>query len=127
MSKAEKFEDLEAWKLAREQAREVFALKKRIIADREFGLYDQISRSSTSVMHNIAEGFESESDKGFISYLYIAKSSAGEVRSQLHEAVDKGILTTDSAMFGKSRRVSAKIQYLIQSIRKSGFRGTRYK
>lgn len=127
MEKAEKFEDLRVWKMARNLTNEIYELKEQIIKRREYGLYDQISRSSSSVMHNIAEGFESESDPQFIRYLYIAKSFAGEVRSQLYEASDKRIIEPDSHLFEEVKHLSARIWYLIESIRNSGFRGSRYK
>ena len=63
--------------------------------EKDFGLRDQIRRASVSVMSNIAEGFERCSDREFHRFLYIAKGSAGEVRSQLFVALDLGYVTSD--------------------------------
>lgn len=63
---------------------------------KDFGLRDQIRRASVSVMSNIAEGFEGGSDKDFQRFLYMAKGSAGEVRSQLFVALELGYLTAEA-------------------------------
>jgi four helix bundle protein len=83
MSRIERFEDLEAWKLARCFANLIY--KASSIGDfaRDFALRDQIRRASISVVSNIAEGFERDGDKEFIQFLFMAKGSCGEVRAQL--------------------------------------------
>jgi four helix bundle protein len=79
-----RFEEIEAWKTARELTKLVYAFSNRGKFERDFGLKDQIRRASVSVMSNIAEGFESKTQPQFIKYLGFAKASAGEVRSQLY-------------------------------------------
>ncbi|MEW6028330.1 MAG: four helix bundle protein [Chloroflexota bacterium] len=76
-----RFEEIEAWQTARELARRVYSLTDEGKFSRDFGLKDQIRRASVSVMSNIAEGFESQTQSQFIRYLGVAKASAGEVRS----------------------------------------------
>jgi four helix bundle protein len=62
---------------------------------RDFGLKDQMRRASVSIMSNVAEGFESQTQAQFIRYLGLAKASAGEVRSQLYVARDQAYITQD--------------------------------
>ena len=62
---------------------------------RDYGLRDQVQRAASSVMHNIAEGFESGSDPEFVRFLKMARRSAGEVQSQLYLAVDVGYVTEE--------------------------------
>ena len=58
MPSIERFEDIEAWKRAREATKKIYQLSSSGDFSRDFGLKDQIRRSSVSVMSNIAEGFE---------------------------------------------------------------------
>jgi four helix bundle protein len=86
----QKFEDLEVWKTARELTRVIYGLSNQGTFARDFGLKDQMRRAAVSVMSNIAEGFESRTSKLRISFLGIAKASAGELRSQIYVALDAG-------------------------------------
>ena len=58
------FEDLEAWKSARELRKAISKLVKMFPNDERFRLVDQIIRSSRSVPANIAEGIRSFSFSG---------------------------------------------------------------
>ena len=84
----EKFEDLECWQKGRELVKQVYALTMEREFSKDFGLKDQIRRAAVSVISNIAEGFESYSNKDFIRYLGYAISSMSEVQSQLYVAID---------------------------------------
>lgn len=95
MAKIERFEDIKAWQTAREFVSVVYRVSGRGKFGKDFGLRDQIRRASVSVMSNIAEGFERCSEKEFHRFLYIAKGSAGEVRSHLFVAMDLGYVTAD--------------------------------
>ena len=88
MATIQRFEDLKVWKIARELTRKIYELTGQGRFSRDYGLRDQIRRASVSVMSNISEGFESQTQSLFITYLGRAKASAGEVRSQLHVALD---------------------------------------
>ena len=83
-----RFEEIEAWQTARELTRLIYEYTEDGKFARDFGLKDQIRRASVSIMSNIAEGFESQTQAQFIRYLGIAKASAGEVRSQLYVVRD---------------------------------------
>ena len=89
MTTVEKFEDIQAWQMVRELAKYVYVLTNKDEFKREFSLKDQIKRSSGSAMDNIAEGFDRSSSKDFGRFLYIAKGSASEVKSQLYRAFDQ--------------------------------------
>ena len=62
MTAITRFEEIEAWKTARELTNKIYALGNQAGFNRDFGLHDQIRRASVSVMSNIAEGFESRTD-----------------------------------------------------------------
>jgi len=88
MATITRFEDIEAWKTARELTRLVYSFTEQGKFAKDFGLKNQIQRASVSVMSNIAEGFESRTQPQFLEYLGRAKASAGEVRCQLYIAID---------------------------------------
>ena len=86
--KIQNFEDIEAWKEARNLNKLVYQITTRHPFKRDIGLAAQIQRASISVMANIAEGFDRQTDKEFIQYLSIASSSASEIQSHLYAALD---------------------------------------
>ncbi len=118
MAKIERFEDIQGWQKGRELCKTVYQVTNKGAFSRDYGLRDQIRRAAISVISNIAEGFESQSDQTFIRHLYIAKGSPGEVRAQSYIALDQGYLTP--AEFDTlykiasetSRLISGFIQYL---------------
>jgi four helix bundle protein len=87
--KIERFEDIEAWQLARELTRKVYPLTKKPGFARDYGLKGQIQDAAGSSMHNIAEGFDSETNAEFIRFLRYSKRSCTEVQSELHIALDE--------------------------------------
>jgi four helix bundle protein len=95
MATIKNFEDLSCWKKARELAGYVYELTHKEKFVRDFGLRDQIQRAAGSIMHNIAEGFESGYDPEFIRFLKMARRSAAEVQSELYLALDAGYITED--------------------------------
>jgi len=88
-----RFEDIEAWQLARELTRKVYGLTKKDKFARDFGLRRQIQDAAGSSMHNIAEGFDSETNNEFVRFLRYAKRSCTEVQSELYMAVDQQYIT----------------------------------
>lgn len=95
MATIQKFEDLKSWQKARELCSVIFNLTNNEPFSKDWSLKDQIKRSSGSVMDNIAEGFDRNSTKEFRQYLFISKSSASEVKSQLYRALDQEYITTE--------------------------------
>jgi four helix bundle protein len=118
--KIQKFEEIQAWKMARELTQKVYQLTKKPDFYKDFGLKNQIRAASGSSMHNIAEGFDAESNAEFIRFLRYAKRSCSEVQSELYVALDEGYLlpvefneTYDLA--GKTRAaIRGFINYLIK-------------
>ncbi|HMO04534.1 MAG TPA: four helix bundle protein [Kiritimatiellia bacterium] len=112
-----KFEELECWQIARSLSREIYALTACDSCRKDFAYVDQIRRASVSIMNNVAEGYERGSDKEFVKFLYIARASAGEVRSMTYVGLDQGYLTdTDfQKLQDLCRRSSALCWGLIKS------------
>lgn len=117
----ERFEDIEAWQKARNLTRQIYAVSNDGAFSRDFGLRDQIRRAAVSIMSNIAEGFERGSNKEFIQFLFIAKGSAGEARSQLYVALDLGYIGKEAFdylnadLISISRQISGFAKYLHSS------------
>ena len=95
MPNIDRFEDIEAWKRAREVTRRIYHFSSSGEFSRDFGLEDQIRRSSVSIMSNIAEGFERDGNREFINFLSIAKGSCGEARSQFYVALDQNFISVE--------------------------------
>jgi four helix bundle protein len=129
MSKIRRFEDLEAWKIAREITKDVYRISKNDLFLRDYGLRDQVCRASVSIMSNIAEGFERDGDKEFINFLSIAKGSVGEVRSQLYAALDQNYITEHEfkVIYEKAIENSRIISGLINYLKQSELKGRKFK
>jgi four helix bundle protein len=93
--KIERFEDIQAWEVARRLTGEIYRSAKRKGFEKDFGLRDQIQRAAASIMANIAEGFDGRSTQEFIRFLGYAFRSATEVQSHLYVALDQDYLAKD--------------------------------
>jgi four helix bundle protein len=82
--KYQRFEDLPVWQAAIGLGQQVYALTENLAFKSRYSLRDQIERAGVSVSNNIAEGFERGTNPDLLSFLYIARGSAGEVRSMLY-------------------------------------------
>ena len=118
--KIEQFEDIEAWQLARELTRKVYRLTKKPRFAKDYGLKRQIQDAAGSSMHNIAEGFDSETNAEFIRFLRYAKRSCTEVQSELYLALDEEYVSTDEFkdVYEQARRTRAAIYGFIKYLKK---------
>lgn len=96
MGKFVSFEEINSWQNARVFNKKIYTITDSDSFRKDFDLARQIRRCSVSISSNIAEGFERNTDKEFIHFLYIAKGSAAEVRSQLYLALDLNYITQET-------------------------------
>lgn len=124
-----RFEDLDAWKIARELTRDVYRVTSRDRFSRDFGLKDQIRKASVSIMSNIAEGFERDGNREFRNFLSIGKGSAGEVRSQLYVALDQDYVTREDfdVIYAKVRESARVIAGLSNYLKQSDYAGIKFR
>ena len=117
--KIEQFEDIEAWQLARELTRKVYSLTKNSEFAKDFGLRRQIQDAAGSSMHNIAEGFDSETNAEFIRFLRYAKRSCSEVQSELYVAVDEQYISPDEFkdVYEQAKRTRAAVRGFINYLK----------
>lgn len=110
------FENLEVWRDAIELAARVYELFRTC---RDYGFRNQIQEAAASVSNNIAEGYERDSNQEFIRFLFIAKGSCGEVRSQAYLARRVKLLgeAEAGALVLEAKRLSKRIKRLIDSRR----------
>lgn len=129
MEKINRFEDLIIWKNSRQFAKEIHSQFKEKYAFDQRALSNQIIRSSSSIMDNIAEGFERGGNKEFMQFLWISKASAGESRSQLYRALDFGIIPETDFIRLRSQveLLSVGIYKLIAQIKQSDLKGQKYR
>ena len=113
--KVQKFEDLIAWQKAQDLAVDIYKSFKNC---KDYDFRNQICRAEVSISNNVAEGFDRSSNADFSRFLYIALSSASEVKSMLYLAKQLNYLTDESCkdLLIKTTEVSKIITGLIKSI-----------
>ncbi len=109
------FEDLEVWKKSCRLSVSLYRLLKNC---REYGLKDQILRSSVSIPSNIAEGSEKDSNPDFKRFISIAKGSAAELRTQIYIAQKVDLIEGDIAkeIIQELKSISKMLQALYNSL-----------
>jgi len=125
-----RFEDLPVWNAAIDLAVQIYALTSKPQFTAHYSLRDQIERAAVSVSNNIAEGFERGTNKELLSFLYISRGSAGEVRSMLC-LLDRiptfRTLNKETALLKKrAESCSRQLKAWAQSLQNSDFKGERH-
>jgi len=129
MAAVRDFEELAIFQKARELSKKIYPVTNREGFKSDYRFVQQIRAAAGSIMDNIAEGFERTGNKEFLNFLYIAKGSCGEVRSQLIRANDIGYLTPEEYedLYSDCRKLSASIMNFIKEIKTSDITGAKYK
>ncbi|MEI6144206.1 MAG: four helix bundle protein [Candidatus Berkelbacteria bacterium] len=109
------FEDIVCWKKARILVLDCYSIFKQL---RDYSFKDQLFRCAISVMNNIAEGYERQTNKEFRNFLYIANGSAGELRSMLYLAKDLKYINEPEfeSLYNQSLELVKMISGLIRKI-----------
>ena len=110
------FTEIKSWAHARQLVKEIYELCRGAEISKDYGFKDQIQRAAVSIMSNIAEGFDSGSNKSFLLFLSYAYRSASEVQSLLYVALDLGYF--DQASFEKLNKLATEIKSMIGGFRR---------
>ena len=129
MGKIERFEDIAAWKKARELTKAIYEVTAQGRIAHDFSLRDQLRRASTSIMANIAEGFERDGNKEFRQFLATAKGSVGEVKALLYVALDAGLATSEQVnrLMALSEETSRILAGFLRYLKDSDKKGIKFK
>jgi four helix bundle protein len=125
-----RFEQLPVWQASVELALATYAMTAQPAFRRQHSLRDQLERAAVSVSNNIAEGFERGTNQELVTFLYISRGSAGEVRSMLcllermpaFRDLESGILDLKS----RAESISKQLGAWIRTLRDSEPKGQRY-
>jgi four helix bundle protein len=110
------FKDLKVWQMAKDLAVDVYRLTEQGHFKTDYGIRDQMRRSSVSIPSNIAEGDELGTDRQSIRHFFIARGSTAELRTQLIISKEIGYLSVKvfSDMEQKCDNIGAMITKLIK-------------
>lgn len=128
--KYRRFEELPVWLAASDLFARVDALCEHAQVTRRGDLADQLHRAALSVSNNIAEGFELGTTQQLLSHLYIARGSAGEVRSMLCQMERLGrfsdLKSEISDLKSIAESCSRQLRAFADSLQNGDIKGQRY-
>ena len=128
--KYERFEDLPVWRAAIDLAKRVYTMTAGSAFKGQFSLKDQIERAAVSISSNIAEGFERGTTQELLTFLYVARGSAGEVRSIfcLLETLPafRDLKSEISDLKSAVESISRQLRAWANSLQESDIKGQRY-
>lgn len=113
MATVNRFEDLTVWNAATDLAVSIFKLTEAASFRFKGDLVNQLRRAALSVANNIAEGFERGTTSELLTFLYISRGSAGEVRSMLRFALRLGEMTDCTRELESLARTSESVSRLL--------------
>lgn len=115
------FEEIMAWQETRAFNKVLRLVFRKPNVKNDYIWIDQISRATLSVMSNIAEGNDADSNPEFARFLSYAKRSAAEVRSQLYYGFDVNYISKEEFedLQRRIRIISGQLTNLIQHLRKN--------
>ncbi len=127
--KVNSFEDLLCWQKAMELCKLVYRLTSKATFNKDLELKSQMRRAAVSVPSNIAEGFERGTTKERIYYLYIAKGSTGELRTQMRIAFSLSYLdkSEHDGATQLSRETAKLIFGYIEYLKKTSISGDKHR
>lgn len=110
----EKFEDLMVWQESMDLAEKIC---NEFNQSQLYSLKNQLYRSTISIPSNIAEGFDRQTNKEFIRFLFIARGSCAELRTQLLPAMRLNQINKDPGyvLIDKTRKISSMLYNLIKT------------
>ena len=125
----EAFEDLKIWQEGRRLANELYSQTRQQSFSNDFGFINQVRRATISITSNIAEGRERGGAEEFAQFLSMAKGSSGEVRSQLHLAMDLGYVEREKgeALINDFRNLTRMIGNFMNYLKNPNLKGAKYK
>ena len=114
-----RFEDIHAWQVARELCKSIYSHSYDGAFAKDYGLRDQTRRAVTSVMANIAEGFDCRSHSEFVQFLFYALRSTSEVQSHLYVAYDQGYVSQAefARLYQEASRVKSMLLRFVEHLR----------
>jgi len=114
------FEDLKVYKTTVNFTAQVYDLLKKSPLKEDFAMVDQVRRATISISNNISEGFERETDKELIRFLYFSKGSAGEVRNLLNLMEEIGYFKAEELVDYKKQviNISKQLANYIKYVKK---------
>jgi four helix bundle protein len=129
MATIRRFEDLECWQKARKLANAIYDPTEQPRFAKDYKLRDQIQGAAGSVMHNIAEGFDSGSNPEFIRFLKMSRRSASEIQSELYLALDRKYIALEQldAAYKLATEAKQLINAFIAYLRKNKPPSTTYR
>ncbi len=128
--KYRRFEDLPVWQHAADLAVKVYEFTEAEPLQRHYGLRDQLERATLSISNNVAEGFERGTTNELLAFLYIARGSAGEIRSMFRVMERWNAFANFKSQISdlrtRSERISKQLYGWIESLKNSDITGQRH-